>query len=623
MDSLRSMKTNGEYQELLDYAQALRLETSDPGELAFIYYCIAAGYQLSDFNIGLSYLDSARQLNPSRALNLDIDLLFASFHRRLANYDLAMETCRYLITAVNETDDPRIEFGANRHLSICFRKLSIHDSAMHYMIRADQIAQESGDKKLSYYAKQGRANLLYELGRYEECLEIEREILRVSKTLNNENFVLTSLINLGASFSMTSQVDSNIYYHELAAEKALELKDLQQAALIMNNIGSLHYHTGKVDLAVKVYKESIENAKKISRNDIAIGSYSRLSYLLWVEGFPESEQYALEGLKMAEEQGNIRIQEEFNQTLFEVNRQKGNNKAAIEYLLKSQLLKDSILNADRMRVLEEMETKYETQKKEQEIATLAQQNEIKDLQLQQQRIIFMFAIAILILAILLGIFIYKQYQGKVKQRQLYLEQNLLRTQMNPHFIFNALASIQGFITRNNRAEAATYLAKFGELTRDILEASRSELIPLSKEVEMIRNYVHLEQARFSKPLDLDIRMEGIEDIEDFMVPPMMIQPFLENAIKHGFKAKESGKIDVEIKRTGKTLNVVINDDGSGIGEDQSTLGASLATKIVRERLQYLKGYARQLFLTISNRKDEKGNILGVKVDLTLPLSHAT
>lgn len=601
----------------------VRSEILDPEDLAVVFYHIAFGHQLSDFNIGLTYLDSARQLNPSRELNLEMDLLFASFNRRLANYDLAMQTCRRIMQTVKEGDDLKIEFGAVRNLSICFRKLSRHDSAMHYMLMADAIATRSGDPQLSCYAKLGRANLLYELGRYEECLALEREILKIARTLNNENFVLTSILNLAASYSMTNQLDSNIFYHELAAKKALELQDHQQAALLKNNIAGLHNQVGKKDLAIAAYKESIENAVKISRNDIAISSYSRLSHLLWEEGFlDDAEQYALTGLEMAEEQENLRTQADINETLFEVYRQKGSTKVAIDYLLKTQLLKDSILGADRMRVLEELETKYETQKKEQEIAALAQQNEIKDLQLQQQQIIFIFAVAVLILIIVLGIFIYKQYQGKTKQRQLSLEQNLLRTQMNPHFIFNALASIQGFITRNNRAEAATYLAKFGELARDILEASRTELIPLSKEIAMIKNYVHLEQARFSKQLELEVKLEGIADADDFSVPPMMIQPFLENAIKHGFKSKESGRIEVVLKRNEETLNVLINDNGCGIETTQIGLGASLATKIVQERLQYLKGYAKQLFLTVSNRKDEKGNILGVEVALTLPLSHA-
>ena len=194
--------------------------------------------------------------------------------------------------------------------------------------------------------------------------------------------------------------------------------------------------------------------------------------------------------------------------------------------------------------------------------------------------------------------------------------------MNPHFIFNALASIQGFITRNKRKEAATYLAKFGELTRDILEASRLELIPIKKELEMIRNYISLENARFSKSLKLDVELKGIDPDDELLVPPMMIQPFLENAIKHGFKERESGNIVVGIEKNEQLLHLSVMDDGVGIQRDQPISDKSLAIQITQDRLNHMKKYTKNLQLSINNVVEDDGTVVGVRVTFDLPIVYA-
>lgn len=622
-DSISHGALEGTGQLGLEYLPLAEQFQAHDSVRSILHFSIAIGLYRSDVKRGLLHLDSALDLSlksNSRKVLGRIYNAQSTFHRNLGNSELAKKASLNAYHALVK-HDPKNLFSGARTLSIAYRNLQEFDSALFYVLIADSLAQAGNDTTRRYLALQSATNIYLDMELYEEALATNQLLINMSNSLTNHMY---DWLNLGSAYQHLGNLDSAMISYNRSLELAQQVHDTIHLANVLSRIGEVYQNDGKPQHALEVLSEALLWASYHTPTDIVAAiNLAKANAHLDLNQFNRAIGSAQETLAISRDLSMEHLQLAVLDLLARIYHQAGHNIKAYDHLRLHQQLSVKLNSRERIGKIENLRTQYETTKKEQEIRDLANQNKIKDLQLQQQRLILISALAILLLTILLGFFIYKQYHSKVQQRQLYLEQNLLRTQMNPHFIFNALASIQGFITRNNRAEAATYLAKFGELTRDILEASRTDLISLSKEIEMIENYVHLEQARFSKPLDLDIRLDGIADTDDFKVPPMMIQPFLENAIKHGFKSKESGRIEVVISRTDETLKVLINDDGCGIESSQSGLGASLATKIVRERLQYLKGYAKQLFLTISNRKDEKGNILGVKVDLTLPLSHAT
>ncbi|MEL6539112.1 MAG: histidine kinase, partial [Bacteroidota bacterium] len=264
---------------------------------------------------------------------------------------------------------------------------------------------------------------------------------------------------------------------------------------------------------------------------------------------------------------------------------------------------------------------HETEKKEQAITSLTQENAIQDLQLKQQRLGLLGGGIVTLLVISLGWVILRQRNLKAQQIQWNLERNLLRTQMNPHFIFNSLASIQSFVLRKDNKKAVLYLAKFGELTRDILEASRQDFVPLEQEIRMVSNYVALEQARFGKTLNLEIDI-GDLDAENITIPPMLIQPFLENSIQHGSATRDQGDIHLKISEKDNKLKVIVEDNGTGLAEGAMNSNKSLAIKITRERLQHIHQGGGKVLLQVTNRKDPEGHILGVRVQFELPLRYA-
>ena len=217
---------------------------------------------------------------------------------------------------------------------------------------------------------------------------------------------------------------------------------------------------------------------------------------------------------------------------------------------------------------------------------------------------------------------------KMQNSLLELEQKALRLQMNPHFIFNALNSIQALIGRNDDKTARYYLAKFSKLMRLTLKNSRSTTIPLDQEIDSLENYLALEQFSRGDRYDYEIKLADDTDPEEVTIPPMMIQPFLENAIIHGLSPLENrGHILLEFAEESGFLVCKIEDNGVGrekaasLRKKRDPEHSSTALKVTRERLDILnQGKNGFKSLEIIDLKDEEETPTGTRVVLKIPLS---
>ncbi len=174
---------------------------------------------------------------------------------------------------------------------------------------------------------------------------------------------------------------------------------------------------------------------------------------------------------------------------------------------------------------------------------------------------------LIVIALLLLFTAYNQRRNVNRQKyannQLALKS--LRSQMNPHFIFNALNSVNSFIANNDERAANKYLSEFSQLMRSVLENSEEDFIPLFKEIELLQLYVKLEHFRFKDKFDYTITVDERINVEDFVIPPMLLQPYVENAVWHGLRYKEEkGKLEIDLKQTDpETIAITITDDGIG------------------------------------------------------------
>lgn len=242
------------------------------------------------------------------------------------------------------------------------------------------------------------------------------------------------------------------------------------------------------------------------------------------------------------------------------------------------------------------------------------------------------------IAILVAIFSFMRYrivrvQREAKRRAEFqqqisqLEMKALRAQMNPHFIFNALNSIQIFMMKNQSEQALAYLGRFARLIRDVLDHSQLNTLPLSKELKMLENYMELEKLRFADQFSYDITISQELEVDFIEIPSMILQPFVENAIWHGLlHKKEQGTLHIVFEQKGDRLLCTIQDDGIGrdrsaaIKQQNGQTHHSRGLQITRDRLSlYNSRFNMDASFEIVDLKTQEGTSLGTQVNIWIPL----
>ncbi|MEP4597850.1 MAG: histidine kinase, partial [Cyclobacteriaceae bacterium] len=242
---------------------------------------------------------------------------------------------------------------------------------------------------------------------------------------------------------------------------------------------------------------------------------------------------------------------------------------------------------------------------------------------QQKNQTMLIGVVVFLLLAAVIYFIYREKNLRNQRSQTELEQRFLRSQLNPHFIFNALLAIQNFMLKNDGPKAALYLTKFSKLMREILESSRQEFIPLESEVELITNYLDIHKMRLNDAFNYSIEIDDQIDPETDTIPPMFVQPFVENAIEHGMAdKKEGGLIEIKFQKTENHISIEILDNGKGLISTESKNHKSLASTIIRERMAlFNKTLKNKIQLVLDNIQNEDGEIQGTKAELKVPFSY--
>jgi len=214
----------------------------------------------------------------------------------------------------------------------------------------------------------------------------------------------------------------------------------------------------------------------------------------------------------------------------------------------------------------------------------------------------------------------EQMKSELKQKLADVEMKALRAQMSPHFIFNSLNSINRYIVKSDPDTASSYLTKFSKLMRLILENSNQKIITLEQELNALKLYIELEALRFNDKFSYSLTMSDKVDSTVIGVPPMIIQPFIENAIWHGLLHKDSaGLLQIFIDPFDGGIQCVIQDNGVGrkkaseLKSKSITNDKSFGMKITADRLNMVKGNSNISTVEIVDLEDEHGRALGTKV----------
>ncbi|MEM6642538.1 MAG: histidine kinase [Bacteroidota bacterium] len=443
------------------------------------------------------------------------------------------------------------------------------------------------------------------------------EVLTIFQELDLPRRTLPALVNLASIYENQQQYDSAILF----ARKCYEISD------------SLNLPYGKGQAIKSLAPALIKSGRpqsglRMARDGIEI--FKRLNVESAISSLRMNEAQALfslgsrnEAIQTAETllQDSSVFKEDLFEFLAMAYQSLGDYKTALQYQESYQAAYEREERERNLQLLNQLEAKYESSQKALEISQLESELQLEQANASRRKwTIF----SLFILGTSFTIALWSFYQKRLslaKARSIVQEQQLLRSQMNPHFLFNVLASIQDFIIDNKAREAVKYLASFGSLVRDILDSTRQDFIPLAKEIAMLENFVKLESLRFLKQVDLRVQFAEEVTPEACFIPPMLIQPFVENAIKHGFSEEKGGSIHLSFQPEGNYILVTILDDGKGLPTDFAPFRRDVhAVQITKERLASLwKKSLNEVFFQIANRTDGPG----VSVSFQIPFRYST
>jgi Histidine kinase len=427
--------------------------------------------------------------------------------------------------------------------------------------------------------------------------------------------------------SRLGNLSKMLYYNNQARILAISIKDSLALARTYDNQAQIYSKQMKTDRALDCSRIYFSFLKKTDNlNDIA---YNNLATAFIQNAQPDSAIfYYRAGIEMEKKDPSGKRKTFPYLGLIDAYKFKGDYRSALaaaDSLYKIEIRNNKAIEAGRIAELHE---KYEVEKKDRSINDLNSRNKLNEKLINQQRWLLFMVLVISLAAVLLFIISYRQLRLRDKNKllaadnqRLVMEQKLLQVQLNPHFIFNAISNLQGLISSGNTSESVRYLRSFSGLLRAILEQNRKDFISIDEEISSLNNYLLLQQMRYADTFTYQISVsEGI-DPQSMLIPPMLIQPFVENSIEHGFRnIPYKGLLKISFEQEGSQIEITIDDNGCGLSNKVSgnQQKQSLAQTILTERFDALFcRYSQNASFNLTDKKDIGES--GVLVKINIPI----
>ncbi len=428
------------------------------------------------------------------------------------------------------------------------------------------------------------------LGATDKAIENYTLGLNLAKTKS----ITPKITDLNSKIADAYAADNQLEEAEEYYDNSLELSKNeapQRAVQEKEKVADFYNKRNEYDKEVSLRKKSLEDLKDISApqkrvaktSGVNAGSDSissqRIKYkignaLLSQQKYDQAIPYLQESIVEAGVDDDLVVQKDATRKLSEVYKYQGDFDKALETYQEYVSIVDTLYVRKEQEISRATRLNREIATKQNRISGLEKERELyqskydlvltsEQLVERQKWLIYSLVFGILLLGLTTYFFYRSNKQQKLANNLLALKS--LRSQMNPHFIFNALNSVNNYIAKSDERSANRYLSEFSTLMRAVLENSEEDFIPLTKEIELLELYTKLEHSRFSDKFDYEIKIDKDIDVASYQIPPMLLQPYIENAIWHGLRYKdEKGFLMVDVKnKTKNSIEITISDNGIG------------------------------------------------------------
>lgn len=554
-------------------------------------------------------------------------------YRNISDYNKSIQLHQEALAIATKANNNELKISSLNYLGVAYRRTSSIRRAMDYNQQALELAESienptEGIKRSRNIALNSIGNLYIALKQYDLAIPYFERSLQLEAALDNLLGLAINHQNLGKCFEEIGNLDKALENYHISLSYNETIDNNMGRVICKNSIAHIYIKKERYAEAMNLINETLPTAQKLDDGFLKARLYNNLGWVqLLTNQLNQAEQHLLEGNKLGH---NYNLREESAQSghlLSDLYEKKKDYKKALFYKKQAIALDQQILNEGTVRYVNDILFRYDYEKKGNEIAVLSKQNEIAQLKLRKNRTLLL--IGMLSFILLSGILyvLYRQYHLGNEKKILTLEQTMLRSQMNPHFLFNSLNSIKLYIINNEKKQAVHYLNKFSKLVRKILEASSQKEIPLAEELETAALYMNIENIRYSNEIIFKTNIHEDLDIHRIKIPSLILQPFLENALWHGLSSKtgeknitlavapgEKGFIDISILDNG-----VGRDAAGKIKEGKVLKRKSLGIPITKERLaNFSKDYQNSFQIEIIDIYDQTNAPAGTKILLHIP-----
>ncbi|OSY87073.1 hypothetical protein WH52_13510 [Tenacibaculum holothuriorum] len=560
--------------------------------------------------------------------------LYGRFYRNKTQYDKSILKYKEALELAREVGSLEAEVVTLNQLGVVYRRqdkiktaLNYHHLALEMLTKA---TNQTKDIKISTSISiNSIGNIYLALKQYELALERFEKSIGIQQDVEDKRGLAINHQNIGFAYKNLGDFEIALKNYKKSLDYNNQNNDELGKVICHNSISDILIKQGKYEEAYKYIIEVLPLAEKIGNKYYLSEVYNTLGWVyIKTDKLDKGEKYVKMAFDIAKKNNMPSSLSAAYNHLSELNLKRKEYREAFDNYKKAIDIDRETFNEKNIVYVTSLINKYENEVSKNRLESLAREKDIAELNLTRNRNILIITLVSLALFSVVLYSIYRQRLLNNEKKILMLEQEALQSQMNPHFVFNALNSIKLYIINNEQKNAVYYLNKFSKLIRNILDASKVKEVTLHEELKTMNLYMSIENIRFSNEIEYVQKIDDGLNLERIKVPPLILQPFLENSIWHGLSSKKGEKkVELSVSKiSDEFIQIDIEDNGIGreeafkIKSNKSLNRKSIGIDLTKERLQnFTNEFKNHFSLEYFDLKDDEGKPTGTRVSIRVPI----